>query len=130
MDGVSQGTANLSYSCRIQWYLFKKLCKTAMKVHLLILNLFIALCMTLSSPESKAQVSLYDQILSVVRHFCCCCRKLFTFSSSSPEPLGWFQPNLVQSIFGWRDTILFKWRARPFPRGDIFEIAKILGQNS
>ena len=28
--------------------------------------------------------------------------KLFTFSSSSPEPLGQFQPNLAQSILGWR----------------------------
>ena len=26
----------------------------------------------------------------------------FTFSSSSPEPLGQFQPNLAQSILGWR----------------------------
>ena len=28
--------------------------------------------------------------------------KLFTFSSSSPEPLGQFQPNLAQSIPAWR----------------------------
>ena len=28
--------------------------------------------------------------------------KLFTFSFSSPEPLGQFQPNLAQSILGWR----------------------------
>ena len=28
--------------------------------------------------------------------------KLFTFSSSSPEPLGQFQPILAQSILGWR----------------------------
>ena len=28
--------------------------------------------------------------------------KLFTLSSSSPEPLGQFQPNLAQSIDGWR----------------------------
>ena len=54
----------------------------------------------LSSPELKAQVSFSDQNLSVVcRHRC---RKLFTFSSSSPEPLGQFQPNLSQSILGWR----------------------------
>ena len=71
-----------------------------MKVHLLILNLFIALCMIFSSPEPRAQVSLYDQILSVVRRRCRCCHKLFTFSSSSPEPLGQFQPNLAQSILG------------------------------
>ena len=56
-----------------------------------------------SSPEPKAQVSFSDQNLSVVRRRCrrCCrCRKLFTFSSSSPEPLGQFQPNLAQSILG------------------------------
>ena len=55
-----------------------------------------------SSPEPKAQVSFSDQILSVVRR--CRCRhrrrKLFTISSSSPEPLGQFQPNLAQSILG------------------------------
>ena len=39
-----------------------------------------------SSPEPKAQVSLSDDNLSVVRR-CRCRRKLFTFSSSSPEPL-------------------------------------------
>ena len=61
-----------------------------------------------SSPEPKAQVSFSDQNLSVVRR--CrrcrrrrcrrCRRKLFTFSSSSPEPLGQFQSNLAQSILG------------------------------
>ena len=30
------------------------------------------------------------------------CHKLFTFSSSSPESLGQFQPFLAQSILGWR----------------------------
>ena len=42
--------------------------------------------------------------------------KLFTFLSSYPEPLGKFQPNLTQSIPGWRDSSLFKWRATPFPK--------------
>ena len=42
-----------------------------------------------------------DQNLSVVRR-CrrwrrCCCRKVLTFSSSSPEPLGQFHPNLAQA---------------------------------
>ena len=56
-----------------------------------------------SSPEPKAQVSFSDQNLSVVRRRCHSrrrCRKLFKFSSSSPEPLGQFQPNLAQSILG------------------------------
>ena len=66
-----------------------------------------------SSPEPKAQVSFSDQNLSVIRRCrrrcrrcrrrcrrCRCRRKLFTFSSSSPEALGQFQPNLAQSILG------------------------------
>ena len=63
--------------------------------------------MIFSSPEPKAQVSFSDQNLSVVRRRCRCrrrrrrrCFKLFTFSSSSQEPLGQFQPNLAQSILG------------------------------
>ena len=56
---------------------------------------------TFSSPEPKAQVSSSDQNLSVVRRRCRC-RKLFIFSSSSPEPLGQFQPNLAQSVLGLR----------------------------
>ena len=55
----------------------------------------------------KAQVSFSDHLSSVVclsvrpsvRPSVC---KLFTFSSSSPEPLVQFQPNLTQSILGWR----------------------------
>ena len=57
-----------------------------------------------SSPEPKAQVSFSDQNLSVVRRrwrrYRRCCRKLFTFPSSSPEPLSQFQSNLAQSILG------------------------------
>ena len=41
----------------------------------------------LSSPRQKAQVRFSDQNMSIVRGRCRC-RKLFTFSSSSPEPLG------------------------------------------
>ena len=46
------------------------------------------------------QVSFSDHNLFVVHRRCC--RKLFTFSSSSPEPLGQFQPNMAQSILGLR----------------------------
>ena len=63
----------------------------------------------ISSPELKAQVSFSD--LSVRPSVC----KLYTFSSSSPEPLGQFQPNLV--FLGEEDPSLFKWRATPFPKG-------------
>ena len=63
--------------------------------------------MIFSSREPKAQVSFSDQNLSVVRRRCRCrrrrrCFKLSTFSSSSPEPIGQFQPNLAQSILGCR----------------------------
>ena len=53
------------------------------------------------SPKRKAQVSFSDQTLSVVRsRRRCSCRKLFTISSSSPEPQGQFQLNFAQSILG------------------------------
>ena len=38
---------------------------------------------------------------SVCLSVCLSVCKLFTFSSSPQEPLGQFQPNLVQSILGW-----------------------------
>lgn len=37
-------------------------------------------------------------------------RKLFTFLSSSSEPISHFQPNLAQSIFGRIAFKLLKWR--------------------
>ena len=51
-----------------------------------------------SSPELKAQVSFSDHILSVACLSALSVCKLFTFSSSIPEPLGQFQTNLAQSI--------------------------------
>ena len=53
-----------------------------------------------SSPEPKAQVSFSDQNLFVLGHCRYRRRKLFTFSSSPPEPVGQFQLNLAQSILG------------------------------
>ena len=56
-----------------------------------------------SSAELKAQVSFSDRLLSVAcLTVCLSVHKLCTFSFSSAEPLGQFQPNLAQSIFGWR----------------------------
>ena len=78
----------------------------------------------LSSPEPKAQVSFSDQNLSVD----CCCghRKLFTFSSSSQEPLGQFQPNLAQIILWVKGIQLCSNEGScPFPRGNNYKIAKI-----
>ena len=57
-----------------------------------------------SSPEPKAKGRFFDHNLSVVCRRCCCwCHKLFTFSSSFPDPLGQFQRNLTQSILGEGD---------------------------
>ena len=49
----------------------------------------------------------------------CCSRKHFTFSSSSPESQGQFQPNLC-TIDPWvqGSQICLNDGSRPFPRGD------------
>ena len=76
-----------------------------------------------STPELKVQVRFSDEYLSVVRRHCCChrrrrwrwrCRKLFTFSCSSPEPLGQFK---ICSNEG----------SRPFPRGNNYEVFQMKG---
>ena len=48
--------------------------------------------------------SLWDFLIAICPLSVC---KLFTFSSSSPEPLCWFQPNLAQSIIGKGNSFLF-----------------------
>ena len=75
-----------------------------------------------SSPEPKAQVSYSEQNLYVVRRRCRRCRrchKLFTFSSSSPEPLGQFQPNLAQSILVWRGFKFVQTKCSALFQGEI-----------
>ena len=42
------------------------------------------------------------------------------FKSSSPEPLGQFQPNLAQIILEWRKIKFIKWRTPPFSKGRWF----------
>ena len=52
--------------------------------------------------------------------------KLSKFSSSSPAPLGQFQPKWAQSILWWWELKAFSNEGpRPFPRADNKEIAKI-----
>lgn len=63
-------------------------------------GIILAIFELLSSPEPEAQVSFPDQDLFVVCHRHC--GKLLTLLSSSPEPLGGFQPNLAQHITAWR----------------------------
>ena len=77
-----------------------------------------------SSPKPKAQVSFSDQNLSVVRRRrcrCCRCRRsnLVAFSSSSPEALGQFQPNLTQSILGWREWKFVQMKGPALFQGEI-----------
>ena len=77
-----------------------------------------------SSPELKAQVSFSDHLSSVVclsvrPSVCLSVCKLFTFSFSSPEPLGQFQPNLAQSILGWRGFKFVQMKGHALPKGEI-----------
>jgi hypothetical protein len=90
-----------------------------------------------SSPELKAQVSFSDRFLSVVRLSVCrlasvVC-KLFTFLTSSPEPLDQFWPNLAQSILRFRGFKVVKIKDQDLFKGEIignyeknYEIFKIL----
>ena len=81
-----------------------------------------------SSPELKAQVSFSDHLssvvclsvrLSVCLSVCPSVCKLFTFSSSSPELLGQFQPNLAQSILGWWGFKFVQMKGPALFRGEI-----------
>ena len=51
--------------------------------------------------------------------------KLFTFSTSFPEPLGQFQPNSAQTSLGKGDSSLSNEGPCPFPGGDNYEVPKI-----
>ena len=70
-----------------------------------------------SSPEPKDQVSFLDHNLSVVHRRCC--HKLFTFYSSSPEPLAQFQPNMAQSILGCRGFKIVQMKDHAHFQGEI-----------
>ena len=91
------------------------------------------------TPELKAQMSFSDHLSSVVCLSVCLsvhpsvrpsvC-KLFTFSSSSPEPLGQFQPNLAQNILGWRGFKYVQVKGPSLFQGEIItQIAKIHWRN-
>ena len=71
-----------------------------------------------SSPEPKAQVSYCHSAPSVVRPSVrpSSVRKLFTFSTSSPEPLDGFWWNLVWMKYSWSLTSVVVFRTDP-PRG-------------
>ena len=44
---------------------------------------------------------------------------IFTFPSTTPEPLGQFQPNLTQSILGWRGLKFVQMKGPTFFQGEI-----------
>ena len=70
-----------------------------------------------SSPEPKVRFSNH---LSVVRRRRCrCWRKLFTYSSSSPEPLVQFQPNMAQGILGLRGFKFVQMKEPALSQGEI-----------
>ena len=77
-----------------------------------------------SSPEPKTRVSFPDHNLSIVhcpssrdRHSLHShCFKLFTFSSS-PEPLGQFQPNFAQNLI---------WHSWPLSSEGFFSVPHLL----
>ena len=75
----------------------------------------------LCSPEPKAFLIKIYPLSSLSLCHCCRrrCRKLFTFLSSSPEPLGQFQPNLAQSILGWRGFTFFQIKGPALSKGQI-----------
>ena len=56
---------------------------------------------------------------SICPSVCLSVCKLFTFSSSSPEPLGQFQPNLAQSIPGWRGFKFVQMKGPTLLKGEI-----------
>ena len=77
-------------------------------------RLYIIVCLWLLHVQNGFLAHLSQRLkwaflitMSVVRRGC---HKLFKFSSSSPEPLCQFQPNLARSILGWRGiTFVPKW---------------------
>ena len=78
-------------------------------------NIDLIILPFLSYLSWNAKVSCSNRLLSVVRPSV---YKLFTFSSSSPEPLVLFQPNLAQSIVWLMGfNFFFQMMAPPFSKG-------------
>ena len=92
-----------------------------------IFKLLICINCFSSSPELKAQVRFSDRLLSICLSVC----KLFTISSSSPEPLAGPISNKLGTKHPWVKGIqvLTNEGSHPFQRGDNNEIVKIHWQN-
>ena len=81
----------------------------------------VCLCHVTILETFLAQLSTSELFYSKFVRRCCWrrCRKLLTFSSSSAEPLGQFQPNLAKAFLSKRISSLFKGRAPPFSKGKL-----------
>ena len=101
-------TGNYYWNCQI------KDCKTALPVERILIYPGYIFVFSWSS----TLVRFLDCLSSFVCPICLC--KLFTFSSSSLEPLHQFQPNLAQSILGWIrfNFLKIKGHLNSFSRGD------------
>ena len=87
-----------------QDYMIKN-CPSVTKLVMFIYHFFL-----LESFFQRHQVTFSHWNFSVVCHLCCCpfaLLLLWTFhisiNASSPEPSCQFQPNLAQSLLGWRE---------------------------
>ena len=68
-----------------------------------------------SSPELKSQISFSERLLFVV------CLIIYHIWTSSIEPLGQFQPNMVQSILQQRVFKFVQMRVHAVFQGDIIK---------
>ena len=83
--------------------------------------------MVLAHLSWRLKWTFFDQNLCVVCHGHCPrrCSKLFTFSSSSPEPLGKFQPNFSQDILGYRGFKFVQIKGPALFKGEIITNSEI-----
>ena len=82
-----------------------------------------------SSPELKGQVSFSDHLSSVVclsvRPSVCLSVNFSHFHLLLQNHWANFNQTWHDASLGEGDSRLFKWRPRPFPRGDYYKIVKI-----
>ena len=75
-----------------------------------------------SLPELKATVNFSDRLSFVVSPYVrpsTCLSKLFTFSSSSPDPLDQFQTNLAQGNLGGRGFKFIEMKGHSISQGEV-----------
>ena len=76
--------------------------------------MFKCFILLFSYPELKASSELFWSPFVRCPSVC----KLFTFSTSSQEPLGWFQSNLSEIIFMHREFRLVQMKVQALIKGD------------